>query len=176
MEYFRIFPDHFFCVQVKNFQSNPAGKISIHRGKMLKRKLFQNNFRKISPRKKFKKKSRLRRQNPNNPPPNTPPNPASPQPLFPQNSKTKPGLSPDRDPPTPCSIENSWKNCMQRGAGSVFTTEAPKNAQYLRQRNTCFRSEPDLQTFLLFISRCYSPIRKEIGPPNTAKYGHLSPT
>jgi hypothetical protein len=104
-------------------------------------KIFFDNcfiifFRKNSFHRKDQKNSKSCRQIPYNPalnahlkplPTSTSrrPNPAPPQPPISQNSQTKPGLSPDWDPPNPCPIENSWKNCMKRVSGSVFTTEAP---------------------------------------------------
>ena len=48
-----------------------------------------------------------------------PPNPAPLQAPFPKSTQIQPELSPGWDPRTPCSIENSWKNCMKRGPGRM---------------------------------------------------------
>jgi hypothetical protein len=92
-----------------------------------------------------------------------------------QNSKTKPQLRPDWDPPTPYLIKNSWKNCMKRGSGRVVTTEAPGNAHFLPTEKGTLRREGDPETGLLFIFRYLWSIRRDIGLLNAAKYGRSSP-
>ena len=45
-------------------------------------------------------------------------NPGTSRHPFPENSQTKPKMSPVYTQITPCSIENSWSICMNRGSGS----------------------------------------------------------
>jgi len=57
---------------------------------------------------------------PQNPLPKALYNPSNPGTQWPpmyQNSQTKPKLNPDLLQITPCLIENSWRNCMNRGSG-----------------------------------------------------------
>jgi hypothetical protein len=73
-------------------------------------------------------------------------------------------------------IENSWRNCMKRGSGSVVTTDDPGNAYFLLTEKCTLRRETDPETGLLFNYRYLCSIRKEIGLLNAAKYDRSPPT
>jgi len=70
-------------------------------------------------------------------------------------------MSPVLDQITPCSIENSWIFCMNRGSGTKRVKFTSIHAGRFPDRST--------KTGLLFILHPLPSIRKEIGPPKRNK-------